>query len=83
VTDALSKYQAMRSNAISAFVLSSAVAWGIWVYTSYTDRGFEPYLPWPLLITVGSGWHLVQVLRLRRGIIKVQARRLRRRRKPR
>ncbi len=77
------RYRQTRRNAISAFVASSTVAWGIWVFTSFTDHGFDPYVPWPLLIMLGSGWHLVQVIRLRRGIIEVQERRgpLRRRRR--
>ena len=78
--EAVRRYDAERRGAVMAFLGPTLICWVIWIATSFGGDGFEPYFPWPLIVTAVTLVNLLRVAITRDERIQDQVRRVERER---
>jgi hypothetical protein len=77
---AVEKWAGDRRDAFWTFLSASLICWVIWVVGSWGPSGFDPYFPWPIFVSVGTGLNVARRQVQRQAIIDSERRRLERKR---
>jgi hypothetical protein len=75
---AVARFESRRREALWGFLLPTLICWTIWIATSFGPHGFEPYFPWPIFVTLGTGGNAARMLFNKEGMIAEQQRQLER-----
>src|SRR3954451_4132263 len=80
-TQAERRWAVERGQALTRFVIPTVICWAIWVITGFSraGHGFDPHVPWPLFVMLGTGAGLARVLMNKEGIVDEEQRRLEKR----
>jgi Domain of unknown function (DUF1707) len=77
-SQAVSRFEHQRREALWGFLLPTLICWTIWIATSFGSGGFAPYFPWPIFVTLGTGGVAARMLFNKQGMIAEQQRQLER-----
>ena len=56
------RYRQLRQNALGTFVVPTLICWAVWALFGF---GF----PWPVFVTLGTGWRWAQLLTSHRDTV--------------